>query len=536
MKHIIKCITHASHYQEETMNISDKIQLALEHHQSGNLLQAEKIYREILMEEQTNFYALQYLGILCYQLRNYDSATQYIRKALELNPTADDALYNLGNVYKDSGRLNEAIDCFRKSLELDPQNADAFNNLGMIYKDKGQINDATASFKKAIQLNPNHVIAYYNLGVIYKDKKQFDDAISCYEKVLELNPNIMAAYYNLGMIYHEKEQFDEAITNYQKAIQLNPDMAELYSNLGTALQKRGRLNEAITNYQKAIQLNPDMAEPYCNLGNAFQEQGRRDEAIANYQKAIQLNPSDPSAYYGISQISQLAGQRLAPEQSSLYKEWAPHRMEFLVDNENKVFYLSIRKVASSSIKHELFFKPLFGNYDYSKIVYEINYILGYSYTTTLEPYKDFFKFAVIRNPYTRFMSSYFMGIHKQRRWEYNLLENLGIEDWPEEILNDPNKFINSIDKEILNRDPHTALQTYLLPADLNKLDYVGKVENLEEVAQRLSEVLCRKIKFLPVQKGRDIDYSSLEIDVDRFNQIFAEDYETLKDFYSPLKK
>jgi tetratricopeptide (TPR) repeat protein len=484
------------------MNISDKIHSALENHQSGNLLQAEKIYREILMEEPMNFYASQYLGILYYQLRNHDSAIQYIRKALELNPASADALYNLGNVYKDSGRLNEAIDCFQQSLKLNPQNADAYNNQGMIYKDKGQLNDAIASFKKAIQLNPNHVIAYYNLGVIYKDKKQFNDALGCYEKVVELNPNIMAAYYNLGMIYHEREQFDKAITYYQKA----------------------------------IQLNPDMAEPYCNLGNAFQEQERIDEAVTNYRKAIQLNPSDPSAYYGISQISQLEGRRFAPEQSSLYKEWAPHRMEFLVDNENKVFYLSIRKVASSSIKHELFFKSLFGNYDYSKIVHEINYILGYNYTATLEPYKDFFKFAVIRDPYTRFMSAYFMGIHKQRRWEYSLLKNLGIEDWPEEILNNPNRFLNSIDREVLNRDPHTALQSYILPANLNELDYIGKVENLQEVEQNLSKVLCKKIRFLQVQKGRNIDYPSIEIDFDRFNQIFAEDYKTLKDFYSLRKK
>ena len=168
------------------------------------------------------------------------------------------------------------------------------------------------------------------------------------------------------------------------------------------------MGEAIANYQKAMQLNPQMPEPYCNLGNAFQEQGRLDEAIANYQKAIQLNSGEPAAYYGISQVFQSEGRRFAPEQTSLYKEWAPHRMEFLVDNESKVFYLSIRKVASTAIKHGLFFNPLFGNYDYSKIVSEINYILGYHYTTDLKPYRDFFKFSVIRDPYKRFMSAYFI--------------------------------------------------------------------------------------------------------------------------------
>jgi len=251
------------------MDVDKAIQLALDNHQSGNLQQAENIYREILRDEPNNFYALHYLGILYYQLRNYDAAIKYIRKASELNPTAADAFYNLGNVYKDSGHLDEAINCFQKSLELNPQNADAYNNQGIIYKDKGELNEAITSFQEAIHLNPNHIIAYYNLGVIYKDKKQFDEAIQCFQKVLLLNPNIIAAYHYLGIIYQEKEQIDEAITQYQKAIQLNPNIAELYSNLGLVLIIKGKHTEAISCYQKAIAINPDDSTSRWLLSNIF---------------------------------------------------------------------------------------------------------------------------------------------------------------------------------------------------------------------------------------------------------------------------
>lgn len=518
------------------MNISESFQSALEYHQRGDIQQAENIYREILKIEPDNFSALHHLGLIYYQRRNYDIAIDYIKKALLVNPNNSHAYYNLGNIYKEKGLINEALESFQKAIDLDPKNVDAYNNKGLIHQETNQLDEAIICFTKAIQLNPNHITAYYNLGVVYKNKKLYDEAIQCFQKVLSLNPNIIAAYHHLGIIYQEKEQINEAITNYQRALQLNPTIAQLYSNLGIAFQKQGRLDDAMTNYHKAIELNPDLAEPYCNLGNALQQQGRLDDAITNYKRAIQLNPSDSSAYYGLSQISQSEGQRFAPEQSSLTKQWAPHRMGFLVDNEKKVFYLAIHKAGSSSIKHELFFKPLFGNYDYSGVINEINYILGYNYTTTLAPYKDFFKFAIVRDPYTRFMSAYFMGIHKQCRWKYDFLEKLGIEDWPEEILNDPNKFIDTVDKEILNRDPHTALQSYLLPKDLRELDYIGKLENLEEVEQRLSEVLGRKVKFLQAQKGRGKDYYSIDVDPDRFNQVFAEDYEIFKDFYKPFEK
>jgi tetratricopeptide (TPR) repeat protein len=518
------------------MNISESFQAALEYHQRGDIQQAENIYREILNTEPDNFFALQYLGLIYYQRRNYDVAIEYINKALLVNPTDSHAYYNLGNIYKEKGLINEALESLQKAIDLDPNNVDAYNNKGLIHQEKDQLDEAIICFTKAIKLNPDHMVAYFNLGVVYKNKRLYDEAIQCFQKVLSLNPNIIAAYHHLGIIYQEREQIDEAITNYQRALQLNPTIAQLYSNLGIAFQKQGKLDDAITNYNKAIELAPDLAEPYCNLGNALQEQGRLHDAMTRYQRAIQLNPADASAYYGISQISQSEGQRFAPERSSLIRQWAPHCMGFMVDNDKKVFYLAIHKAGSSSIKHELFFKPLFKDYDYSGVVNEINYILGYNYTTTLEPYKDFFKFAVVRDPYTRFMSAYFMGIHKQYRWKYDFLEKLGIQDWPEEILNDPAEFINTVDKEILNRDPHTALQTYLLPEDLRELDYTGKLENLEEVEEKLSGVLGARVKFLRTQKGRGTDYYSIDIDPHRFNRVFAEDYELLKDFYKPVKK
>ena len=286
------------------MNVDEKIQLGLKNHQSGNLLQAENIYKEILRDQPNNFYALNYLGILYYQFRNYDSAIEYIKKALQLNPSAADAYYNLGNIYKDSGQLDEAINCFQKALELNPDNADAYNNEGIIYKDKRRLDEAITCFQKAIQLNPNHVIAHYNLGIIFKEKKQIDEAINCFQKALKLNPNIFAAYYNLGIIFQEKKQLDDAIAYYHEALKLNPNLADLYFNLGTASQEKLKIDDAIFYYQKALKMNPNLLDAYCNLGTAFQEKGQIDDAIAYYRKAIQLNPALPDAYYNLGNALQ----------------------------------------------------------------------------------------------------------------------------------------------------------------------------------------------------------------------------------------
>jgi protein O-GlcNAc transferase len=290
------------------MTIDEIFQKAIKYHQAGDLQQAENIYKEILIAEPNNFYALHYLGILNYQLKNYEFAIDYIKKALQINPTVADAYYNLGNIYKDCGQLDEAIINFQKSLELNPNNSDAYNNEGIIYKYDKKLDEAMSCFQKAIQLNPNNAIAHYNLGVIFQERKQFDNAVSCFQKVLLINPNIFAVYYNLGNIFQEQKQFDDAILNYQKAIELNPDLADLYYNFGTALQKKRRLDDAIANYQKAIELDPNSIDAYCNLGTAFQEKGQFDNAIVCYQKAIELNPRLADLYCNLGNTLKKEGR------------------------------------------------------------------------------------------------------------------------------------------------------------------------------------------------------------------------------------
>jgi len=56
------------------MDVNKAIQLAHEQFQTGNLQQAEHICRKILKREPNNFDALRFLGVIYFQLGNYDRA------------------------------------------------------------------------------------------------------------------------------------------------------------------------------------------------------------------------------------------------------------------------------------------------------------------------------------------------------------------------------------------------------------------------------------------------------------------------------
>ncbi len=232
------------------MNINKVSQIAFENHRQGNLEQAEYFYKKVLKKQPDNPDVLHMLGVLFFQLANYDLAIKYIRKALQFRPS-----------------------------DIAP----AHYNLGCALVAKGQFDEAITQYHKAIELNPFFAAAYNNLGRALQEKGQLGEAITQYHKALELSPFFADPYCNLGYVLEEKGQFDEAITHSLKAIELDPSLAMAYNNLGLALQGKGQLNEAVASYHKALQLNPNLAEAHWNMSLALLLLGNFKEGWKEYE-------------------------------------------------------------------------------------------------------------------------------------------------------------------------------------------------------------------------------------------------------------
>jgi protein O-GlcNAc transferase len=281
------------------MNHSKTIQSALKYFQSGNLKQAKSICETILKNEPNNVSVLHFLGIIYYQLEDYNSAVIYIEKALQIDPNSFEGFYNLGRAFYKIKFLTKAINCYKKSLRLNPAFPDAHINLANTLRDIGKIDEAIDCYQKIIALNPKNAGIFFNLGVAYQEKKQFDEAIDCYQKALALNFKISGIYNNLGLSLQNKELLDEAIVSFKKSLELDPHCSEANYNLGNALKAQGYIDEAISFYKKAIQSNPNYFDAYNNIGVALKDKGQIDQAIACYKKALQLNPNSAESYNNI---------------------------------------------------------------------------------------------------------------------------------------------------------------------------------------------------------------------------------------------
>lgn len=275
--------------------VDQAIRIAAEHHRSGRLAEAGRIYRQILASNSAHPVALHLLGMVAFASGRSDDAIELIRQAICVRPDYADAHCNLGLVLTKQGRFSEAVTSCRRAIEIKADILDAFINLGNALDAMGDLDAAVVAFQRAIDLRPSSPSGYSNLGLALLKQKKFVEAIAALRRAVLLAPTHALIQFNLGNALRESGEIDEAIIAYERAIQLSPGLQKAYLNLGAAKADQGKLDEAIIAYENAIKCDGGYAKAHYNLANALRDVGQVDAAIEAYGRAILHDPSHVDA-------------------------------------------------------------------------------------------------------------------------------------------------------------------------------------------------------------------------------------------------
>ena len=83
----------------------DRLELALEHHMSGDVPRAETLYRSILETDPEQPDALHFLGILLHQKGGGEAGRDLVKQSLRHAPLRADWHNDLGNMLVEGGQL-----------------------------------------------------------------------------------------------------------------------------------------------------------------------------------------------------------------------------------------------------------------------------------------------------------------------------------------------------------------------------------------------------------------------------------------------
>src|SRR4051812_10900070 len=98
------------------------------HHQAGRLAEAERCYRAVLAADPRQPDALHLLGVVAYQVNQWQPAVELISRAIAIR--SDVAMYynNLGNALRGAGEREAASAAYERAVDLQPGYAEALSN------------------------------------------------------------------------------------------------------------------------------------------------------------------------------------------------------------------------------------------------------------------------------------------------------------------------------------------------------------------------------------------------------------------------
>jgi ribosomal protein S12 methylthiotransferase accessory factor len=149
------------------------------------------------------YYVQFYLGQIHLDRGDHETALDFLTKALDLAPPAEDmaSIYTyMGICYKELERFDAARQALEKGHHIDPERTDTLNLLGFCHYKLKAHEQAITCFKQLIALDPSSAIDYANIASNYRAMGKKPEAIQYYQLALSLDAGLDFAREHLSQM------------------------------------------------------------------------------------------------------------------------------------------------------------------------------------------------------------------------------------------------------------------------------------------------------------------------------------------------
>ncbi len=282
--------------EQDTVGMNEILETALEQLRSGNPGETERLCRDVLAREPSHGRASWLLGLVHCNKAEYESAKEYVDRAIRAEPENPFYHYTLGDVYRALYLAPDAVECYERAIVLRPDFVEALNNLGILFHELGLYGRAIGAYERALLINPASTTVLMNLGSTFLQTDRPRDAARCFKRVNGHQPGLMDAYAGLLVAFRESGGISGELRQYREDVKADPHSVEIFNCLGTVLVGQGAVEEALACFRDAVGLDPSFIDGLNNLGLAYQKLGRYEEASGCFMEAVRLKPGFAEAH------------------------------------------------------------------------------------------------------------------------------------------------------------------------------------------------------------------------------------------------
>ena len=248
-----------------------------------------------------------WLGKLCFETVDVDSAIRFGSVAVAIRPSSPHAQARLGLALCRQTKWDEGIAACRKAVQLAPESPFLHASLGYallmksrpeklpmeIRRSHPDLNEAEQALQTANRLDPNYVWSTNHLGYLLTTQQRWPEAEAVIRAAIQIDPEGDYPRCWLGHVLRHQQRWQEAIEELQRSIEINPAYSVPYDELATVYQQLGRWDDMMAITEQALERVPNTHLLYMIelFVDHFEQVRNIDNAEEVLQEAALLDPS-----------------------------------------------------------------------------------------------------------------------------------------------------------------------------------------------------------------------------------------------------
>jgi len=283
--------------------IHDHLRKAAEYLKANDPNSAVKEFDAVLALDPKNAEAYANLGVIAFFQRDYRNASQYLGKALAIDPSLAKTQALLGICQRRLGdpSARALLEKSFPKLKDKPLRLQVGMELAAIYDQQGDPAATASVMQSLVDLDPDNVDVLFMAQRVYAELA--DDTLN---KLAVLAPGSARMQQAIAEHLVNGGDLQHAIEHYKKALQIDPHLPGIRFELGEAVLQSAHdpatQAEAEKDFETADEIDGDAAKAECGLGGIALSQSDVDHAFIHYQRAYKLNPNEVEAQLGLARL------------------------------------------------------------------------------------------------------------------------------------------------------------------------------------------------------------------------------------------
>ncbi len=250
------------------------------------------------------------LGATYEQRKDYKSAIDAYKRAIQLDRDNLDAIRGLAENLLNDGQIDAALDQYKVIADANPEDAQTYLRISEIYRRQGKYDEALDSLKKAEAMVPDALEVPYNIAVVYQAQARYDEAIKILQDLLKKTEKPESSYSQsdrnnrgifmerLGMVYRDQENYPAAVEAFRKMLALGGDenTRTAYQNIIDTYREAKQWTQATATAKEAVQKLPNDREMRMVLDSQLADTGDPEKPLADVRSLLKGTPEDRDVY------------------------------------------------------------------------------------------------------------------------------------------------------------------------------------------------------------------------------------------------